>query len=324
MSELRRLRALMDLLSQRTWSSYEDGHEVGLEPGEEAVTDANLLDLHRSFPQLAVRRLTKQAEKAVGADWEWWIGSNHQGWLCLRIQAKRIRGTSYKELNHRTGDREYQYETLINSCRNSHFLPYHVFYNGWGADRFKHSRVKVPDIEALKRNPHWPHTDAPMWLNNPWYTGVQHVANNDERHMGWWGCAALSTHHVARIHCGLPKRRIMYAPRYLALSMPWSRLFAPVDGRSASHASLLDRVHDRLLEDTQSAIEGAAKRFDAPTEGLTAARAEFLREQRVDALPTYALAALSGQRPPPWTRNALPGLEKPPATHVIVTDVARF
>ena len=132
MAGVQELRTLMDAMAVRTWWNYHDGSECGLAPGEESVTDSNLLDLHRRFPQIGVHRLSRTRESRVGADWEWWIGSDADRWLCLRIQAKRIYKTDYRALNHPGhDDGDYQYDTLIKNCTEPHFLPYHVFYNGW-------------------------------------------------------------------------------------------------------------------------------------------------------------------------------------------------
>jgi len=83
----------MNWLATRTWQDYADSSKYRLSLDEETTTDRNLLELRRSFPDLHVHKYTRQREHIVGADWEWWIGSDSEGWLCLRIQAKRVFAT---------------------------------------------------------------------------------------------------------------------------------------------------------------------------------------------------------------------------------------
>ena len=107
----------MDRLSRETWRRVMVGDASGIKFREDSITDQNLFELMESHPQLAVRRFTQNREKKVGADWEWWIGSDRLGWFRLRIQAKRVHEASYKELDHPGAeDGDYQYQTLIQGC----------------------------------------------------------------------------------------------------------------------------------------------------------------------------------------------------------------
>ncbi|WP_146099033.1 DUF6615 family protein [Nocardia nova] len=325
------LRAFMDELAAQTWWKYRDGHSLGLAPAEESVTDSNLLELHRRFPQLAVRRLTKSAEKRVGADWEWWVGSASDGWLCLRIQAKRINDSGYPMLDHPGfEDDDRQYEALIRSCQDTHFFPYHVFYNGWERTRFRASDGALDDRTVLENNPSWPHTEPPPFLIadvDPHRLPEVRMVRPDGRELVWWGCAAMSTYRVAELHSVTKQRN--YAPRYLARAMPWSRLFATrpneglpgVDPFVFVEAGLLNRIHYLLLSDTVAA-GGAVRDIDkvsvAP-DGI-----EELQGRRISQLPDYARAILRGRAAPQRFDEAFFEAELAPATYTIVTDLTRF
>ncbi|MEV0766924.1 DUF6615 family protein [Nocardia salmonicida] len=325
----------MDELAAQTWWKYRDGHALGLAPGEESVTDANLLELYRRFPQLAVRRLTKAAEKRVGADWEWWVGSSADGWICLRIQAKRINASGYPALDH-TGyeDDDHQYETLIKACQGTHFLPYHVFYNGWETERFRARDGELADSLALQNNPFWPHSEPPPFLSadvDPHRRPEVRLVRPNGREPEWWGCAAMSTYRVVELHSA-PKQR-NYAPRYLAHAMPWSRLFATwpdewfddADPFAFEEAGLLNRIHYLLLRDTAAAgeqIQDPDKRLDITP--MDPAIVEDLQAQRVAELPDYASAILNGSLSPHRFEETFFEPEFAPATYMIVTDLTRF
>jgi hypothetical protein len=68
-----------------------DGARYKLLPGEETLTDLNLLQLKRTWPDLVyTEKFTRYREgQATGADWEWWIARRDR-WLGMRIQAKRL------------------------------------------------------------------------------------------------------------------------------------------------------------------------------------------------------------------------------------------
>lgn len=75
----------------RTWRLMSDGARYKLLPGEETLTDLNLLQLKRRCPDLVyTEKFTRYREgKDTGADWEWWIARRDR-WLGMRIQAKRL------------------------------------------------------------------------------------------------------------------------------------------------------------------------------------------------------------------------------------------
>jgi len=132
------LRRDMNELATETWLKIATGDPRGLRFGENALTDHNLWILDQKHAGLNVHHFNQYEEKKSGADWEWWIGSASTGWLCLRIQAKRVQRKTYPELDHPgSGDNDHQYDTLIDSCDLTQGqYPLHVFYNGWTQSYF--------------------------------------------------------------------------------------------------------------------------------------------------------------------------------------------
>lgn len=282
------LRDSMEALAWATWLDYRDGFRYGLIPGEESITDRNLLELRREHPDdLHVHRYTRNKERQVGADWEWWIGTDDDGWLCVRIQAKRIYTKTYETLDHPGAkESEFQYQTLIRSCLKSHVYPFHVFYNGWEPDRFRLDD-RDDDVEA--------------WAANPWWS-----IHGQRREL--WGCAALSSYRVASLHSASgPKRS--YAPRYLKHAMPWSELFgAGVDLMSPKRS--LELVQSHLFHTTVEAAESSG--MQAPDIGQPSRRPD---------LPAYAVAVREGQAGSFGTEEFYETRGVLPAQVVVVADL---
>ncbi|MBY8863897.1 hypothetical protein K7711_46060 [Nocardia sp. CA2R105] len=266
----------------------------------------------------------------MGADWEWWVGSASDGWLCLRIQAKRINASGYPMLDHPGfEDNDHQYDTLIEACRDPHFLPYHVFYNGWERTRFQAPDGARADSLALESNPFFPHAEPPPFLTadvDPHRRPEVRMVRPNGHEPEWWGCAAISTYRVAELHSAPKKRN--YAPRYLAHAMPWSRLFATWPDERLHDASplafeeagLLDRIHYLLLRDTVAAgqLQDSNKTLAGP-ESIA-----DLQRQRASVLPDYARAILRGRTTPQRFDEAFFEAEFAPATHTIITDLTQF
>ncbi|MEU5760462.1 DUF6615 family protein [Nocardia sp. NPDC047648] len=266
------LRSTMNWLAVRTWKDYADSSLYRLSLDEETTTDRNLLELRRSFPDLHVHKFTRQREHTVGADWEWWVGSDSEGWLCLRIQAKRVFATTYKQLDHPGTKRgrhqgRHQYDTLISSCKLAGYLfPFHVFYNGWEASRFARQGGTRLDIVALEMNDFWPRY-------GPHYGPRA------------WGCAALSTYRVASLHSvGGPTRSSV--PRYLEHSVPWSELFTIAPAReSKDRKTELDLLQQNLATATTppaTLMSGTATELAANP------------DRRRERLPSYVQAVIAG------------------------------
>ncbi|WP_280504968.1 DUF6615 family protein [Nocardia farcinica] len=254
----------MDRLARQTWKNYELGSEVGLVPGEESTTDSVLLDLWRvSSDILHVNKFTRHQEQRNGADWEWWVGSDTDGWLRLRIQAKRIYEQNYERLDHRDKKtRVFQYDTLIQGCaQDSYTYPVHVFYNGWPNTRFGRT-TPTEDLVALTQN---------QW----WKGRFRRRAN--------WGITALSSYDVGRLFSGGGS----YAPRYLEHAMPWSELFrAGTEAQSKPWKTPLNHIHQRLSQITIAAADSYPNAPQIPS--------IYNARPRPD-LPMYAQAVRNGE-----------------------------
>ncbi|WP_396349726.1 DUF6615 family protein [Gordonia amicalis] len=204
-----------------------------------------------------VHRYSQVAERTSGADWEWWLGDESNGWFGLRVQAKRSHGTAYTYLDH-PGDREgeYQYDTIIRECESDVLpvLPLHVFYNGWDAARFRGQ-----DTSCIRRTP-WP------------YRGIYD-----------WGCSALSSYAVRSLHYKQGRDRAKIV-RYLEHTKPWSELFRE---RATAAGSLAERVLRHTLDLT---ISGVGNPFEIPS------RYENFQRGELPSYVREVLASEPGQR----------------------------
>lgn len=221
-----RLRSDLNRLAELTWKKIETGDRSGLAFREDSITDHNLWELSQAHPDLHVYRYNQAQERTSGADWEWWIGSHQDGWLCLRIQAKRVYGSSYPELVHAgRGDDDFQYDTLIDSCDEKRGeYPIHVFYNGWQHGRFKSGT-------------YWAAPAA--WRACPNGRGPDACSHASPQH---YGCAIASSHAVKRAHEG-GKRNTRLVQKHLSNALPWSYLLGyPLDGLELTSDEWLDRV----------------------------------------------------------------------------------
>ena len=85
------LVSVFESLAADTWKRLRDAQHLDVRFGEESVTDLVLLELKRKrHPGLQVLQTNKNVESTQGTDWEWWLGSDSQGWLRLAVQAKRL------------------------------------------------------------------------------------------------------------------------------------------------------------------------------------------------------------------------------------------
>ncbi|MFE1129703.1 DUF6615 family protein, partial [Streptomyces albidoflavus] len=86
---LRALCTAMDTAAMETWRRIEFGRLPGRRFDEASVTDNLLFTLQNQVPGLLTYQSNQVQERDSGADWEWWIGDDQAGWVCLRIQAKK-------------------------------------------------------------------------------------------------------------------------------------------------------------------------------------------------------------------------------------------
>ncbi len=119
-------------LAARTWNYLAEGTRIGMPPGEETLTDENLmaiLALHSS--QVAIWRFSKYRESQTGADWEWWLGNPADGWFGMRVQAKKLelkQFSSYSGVDHPDHTNQ-QIDCLIRESQNAGLFPAYCLYN---------------------------------------------------------------------------------------------------------------------------------------------------------------------------------------------------
>ena len=90
---------LGDATSCNLESSHRD--DVWVSYGEETITEANLLEIRRRYPEhVRVRTFPKQIEATNGADWEWHIVGTKRT-LRMRVQAKRLQRNGVLKVAHR-------------------------------------------------------------------------------------------------------------------------------------------------------------------------------------------------------------------------------
>lgn len=133
------LREDLDELALRTWDRVSSGPKYNIVFREESITEENLFQLSQKHAAINCIKFTTKDESLNGADWEWWIGSDSQGWIGLRIQAKKLRALQYGDMLYRAASQdEIQCRVLIRECavasEGRALYPFYCFYNGWNAD----------------------------------------------------------------------------------------------------------------------------------------------------------------------------------------------
>ena len=202
-------------------------------------------------PELHLRQFTGAEEGLNGADWEWWIGNDEEGWLALRIQAKKWSSGGYEELTYKSRrENRIQCRVLVEEAvreaagRALHTL--YCFYNGWD--------------------------ETTGWPDGvPWEVGCSQPANCPTvPAVDVFGCALAPAQQVLEMLETHPAPKDATAT--LPKQRPWSWLFRSPFGSelTPSPASLaLDAV------ETQISIT-----FPLMEQGM----------QRFERLPTYAWA----------------------------------
>ncbi|MDF3319792.1 DUF6615 family protein [Rhodococcus sp. C3V] len=232
----------MNTVAAASSTLMEAGIAHGIGPGEESLTDVNLIQLCQLIPSLRVKKFGKTEEAGNGADWEWWIGSFEDRWIQLRIQAKRSShdGRKYEHLGYTTeGRTEKQYDVLITKSLIEGAIPFHVFFNGWPEDRYLVKDLHHDVIARDRRAGRDVFLPSSVW---------------DSRH---WGCTIASTDTVKTIYedpkkSGFPRSMLtgwqakgkLYVPHYLTHSTPWSHLFYSSNtGRTPTVREVAQNLH---------------------------------------------------------------------------------
>lgn len=120
-----------------TWNHIKDCGLTRINVSENTITEINLKKLEKKHPnEIKTRTFNTHEEGRIGADWEWWLGSE-DSWLGLRVQAKKINPKTlrYPNLN-RKNQHGRQIDLLIEDSRKNYpqFVPVYVFYNYWDTD----------------------------------------------------------------------------------------------------------------------------------------------------------------------------------------------
>lgn len=290
----------MDKLAQLTWERVAFA-EQGFSFREDSITEHNLFELARRHPQLLVQRFNATEEAANGADWEWWIGGPRQGWVGIRVQAKKMSpdGT-YHEISHMTGhrQRQRQYDVLINSCLEDEarfaapILPLYCFYNGWNG--------------LGRMDPEWPDdTQNAACPNGYLPPECSHIPN-----IRYFGCAISSALDVAAVHQG-PHGSRTTLNGHLTRSRPWSHLFHRPEQVGTPTAP--GKVSTTVLSQVEVWLSKSLEGQPATNNPNYGRLLETARRPPSQELPNYASALLDGRLP----RD----VDWPEATFVAVLDV---
>lgn len=303
------IRVAMNATARAAWSAVADGDDFGVRLREDTVTEGALLHLARRFPLLILQKFNQADEKSSGGDWEWFVGSRRHGWIAFRIQAKRMDGLRYRQLDHGgqlPGER--QYDTLLrdSAAASVPTFPFHVFFNGWSSG--------------------WPRGFA--WNACPNGTTFPRCAHHDMSDMG---CSLLPATTVRDLHRSSGRKRLRVAT-YLPTSVPWSWLFGPPPKRTSSGPgptgwpagigglSQLLAWHETmaatLAEPPPSGVnQGGSTRDHSPAEVLLRRWAELLGQGAVipegrpaERLPAYADWTLKHNLRERLLRDRLDGL----------------
>lgn len=122
-------------LSKEVWKNIFLAKKYGILYGEETITDYLLLELSKlDLFNIRILQLPKVEEANKGADWEWFVGSKHYGWIRFAIQAKKLnlKDGSYSSLNHKVGkppNQSSQFAILEKYSKTNKVIPFYSFYN---------------------------------------------------------------------------------------------------------------------------------------------------------------------------------------------------
>lgn len=264
-SRLASLQNHLDELAATTWHKVAVGPLRGLTFGEEGLTDHNLFALDRAHSMLSVYKFDKSEESLNGADFDWWVGSESTGWIGMRFQAKKLSDGIYSELGHYVRGQR-QYDLLLREAHGDGMWPFFCFYNGWN-----------DPWPIGTRNLACPRDRTPVPLSEFPRKGegrCTHVA------LDHFGCAVAPAPAVRDQHRG-PRRERLALEGYLALSVPWSRLFA-----AAAASEQVGDSADEILTALEGSLRAATARVELDT----------IYPSRHLELPGWVRAVIDGER----------------------------
>ncbi len=126
-----------------TWDLLRRARVNDFQPGEETITELNLLEIRRKHPQeVLLHKFTKRKESLMGADWEWWLTGSSRRWLGLRVQAKivNLKLGTFPHLHYK-GKSGYQTDVLIHRALsdNPPRIPLYCLYSNWDTKLISYS-----------------------------------------------------------------------------------------------------------------------------------------------------------------------------------------
>lgn len=191
--------------------------------GEEFCTTLLLSAFDRKG-QIKQYQFGKSEESVVGADWEWWVGSDAFSWRVIRVQAKiaspKNKGMvpHYKMLDYKVGKKgtkkKLQHKILVDSALagldaegnkiSFPIVPYYCLYHGWptatpppitwdSTRRKRHNDLmnehrghceKKCPLGLLERK-------SSTILDRPWATAKGASKPGGTTPWMWWGAAGL-------------------------------------------------------------------------------------------------------------------------------------
>ncbi|MFN6570864.1 DUF6615 family protein [Dendronalium sp. ChiSLP03b] len=126
-------------LALRSWDLLSKGRSVGIQLGEESLTDLNLLELKiRHQSEIYSQTFTKSEESQNGSDWEWWFTGTSGKWIGFRVQAKIIefKSDKFKHLHYKSKS-DYQSNILIRSALDNKYgvklIPLYCLYTNYAS-----------------------------------------------------------------------------------------------------------------------------------------------------------------------------------------------
>jgi hypothetical protein len=117
-------------MARKIWNELGTARALGINRGEETVTDNFLLDVQIAHPaEVATFQFNKPDEAITGADWEWWLTDGRQ-WAGLLIQAKILKPKAnlYSSIKHKVRGRP-QIDILLEQANLKYIPALYFFYN---------------------------------------------------------------------------------------------------------------------------------------------------------------------------------------------------
>ncbi len=117
-------------MARKIWNDLGLARSLGLNRGEETITDDFLLHVQAAHPaEVITFQFTKHEESFTGADWEWWLTNGRQ-WLGLLIQAKVLqpKANIYSSIKHEVRGRS-QIDILLQQANLKGIPALYFLYN---------------------------------------------------------------------------------------------------------------------------------------------------------------------------------------------------